>query len=366
MVTRGDAWYNRRKRKVFAMKKVLALLCGLVLLLSLAACGGTTTGESSAVEETDKITEIFKGVIRVVEEEGVYTPLRFTDEELKEYQRQPTIPYSKCTTGVRMDFYTDAAEISFTFDLGTFGNDDNATIPADGFDIFENGEYQATVTASHRSTDNRVSYTRTVTDAESRITILFPTRHEVKISNLSLGNVRPYTDYEHKILFLGDSITQGLYADKPSDGYADQVSRALNADYLNLAVGGEKFRVDALGEEIFFQPDHIVIALGTNDKHQNYALISIERNATAYYEKVAQLYPNVPVTVITPFENQGDDFVESYIKVAEKYGFTAIDGRTLIPPKRENFNPDEVHPNSTGFNLISQNLLPLLKQNMGI
>ena len=177
------------------MKKGLALLCGLVLLLSLAACGGTTTGESSAVEETDKITEIFKGVIRVVEEDGVYTPLRFTDEELKEYQRQPTIPYSKCTTGVRMDFHTDAAEISFAFNLGTFGNDDNATIPADGFDIFENGEYQTTVIASHKSSEKQVKYARQSTDTESRITILFPTRHEVKISNLSLGNVRPYTGF---------------------------------------------------------------------------------------------------------------------------------------------------------------------------
>ena len=350
------------------MKKFIALLLSVFLLVSLAACGGGVSPSESEppVSETDKITEIFKGVIRVTEEEGTYTPLRFSDEQLKEYQRQPTIPYSKCTTGVRMDFYTDAKEISFSFSLGTFGNDDNATIPQDRFDIFENGEYQASVAASHKSSVKEVTYTRTSTEAESRITVLFPTRHEAKISDLSLGNYRPYTEYTKKILFLGDSITQGLYADKPSDGYADQVSRALGADYLNLAVGGEKFRADALGEDVPFTPDHIVIALGTNDKHQNYALISIERNATAYYEKVSQLYPNVPVTVNTPFENQGDDYVESYIKVAEKFGFKAIDGRTLIPPKRENFNPDEVHPSSTGFNLIAQNLLPQLKQHMGI
>ena len=344
----------------------MSLALGIVLLLSLAACGATTSESEQPGGESDKVPEIFKGVIRVTEEEGAYTPLRFSDEQLKEYQRQPTIPYSQCTTGVRMDFYTDAKEISFSFSLGTFGNDDNATIPADGFDIFENGEYQTTVVSSHRSTDREVRFTRQSAEAESRITVLFPTRHEVKISNLALGNYRPYTEYTKKILFLGDSITQGLYADKPSDAYTDQICRELGADYLNLAVGGEKFREDALGEDVPFTPDHIVIALGTNDKHQNYALISIERNANAYYQKIAKLYPNVPVTVITPFENQGDDHVEMYIKTAEKYGFNAIDGRTLIPPKRENFNPDEVHPNSTGFASITQNLLPLLKQNMGL
>lgn len=349
------------------MKKFIALLLCTFMLISLAACGGVSPSETEPpVSESDKVAEIFKGVIRVTEEEGTYVPLRFSDEQLKEYQRQPTIPYSKCTTGVRMDFYTDAKEISFSFSLGTFGNDDNATIPQDSFDIFENGEYKASVAASHKSSVKEVTYTRTSSEAESRITVLFPTRHEAKISDLSLGNYRPYTEYTKKILFLGDSITQGLYADKPSDGYADQVSRALGADYLNLAVGGEKFRADALGEDVPFTPDHIVIALGTNDKHQNYALISIERNATAYYEKVSQLYPNVPVTVITPFENQGDDFVESYVKIAERFGFKAIDGRTLIPPKRENFNPDEVHPSSTGFALITQNLLPQLKQHMGL
>ncbi len=349
------------------MKKVVSVLLCLILLLSLAACGGGTSSSEEPVKtEAEKLAEIFRGVIRVEEEDGAYIPLRFTDKELEAYAKDPTMPYSKCTTGVRMDFYTDAADISFRFSPNNAYHDNKEGFPSDSFDIYENGEYKTSVTASFMDSNREVAYTRTSTEAESRITIVFPMRHEIRIHTLSLGNYRPYTDYEYKILFFGDSITQGLFAEMPSENYVDQVCRELNADYLNLAVGGEKFRFEALTEDVPFAPDHIVIALGTNDKHQHLSLPTIEKNCNQYCDRITRLYPNVPVTFITPFEDQGQEHVDMYTKTAEKYGFKVVDGRTLIPAVAENFNPDGVHPSSTGFALITRNLLPLLKQNMGI
>lgn len=348
------------------MKKVLAVILSVIMLLSLAACGGTTSSSEEPMSEAEKLTEIFSGITRMKDEDGVYTPLRFTDEELAAYEKDPTIPYSKCTTGVRMDFYTDAQEISFKFNVDNAYHDNKEDFPADSFDIYENGEYKESIIASGSSTVRLVSYTRQSTDAESRITIVFPMRHETRIHTLSLGNYRPYTDYSKKILFFGDSITQGLFADMPSENYVDQVCRAINADYLNLAVGGEKFRFEALADNVPFEPDHIVIALGTNDKHQHYTLPEIEKNCNQYCDRITRLYPNVPVTFITPFEDQGQEHVDMYTKTAEKYGFKVVDGRTLIPAVAANFNPDGVHPSSIGFKLIAENLLPLLKQHMGI
>ncbi len=350
------------------MKKILAAVLCLVVLVSLAACGGTTTSSSEepVLTEAEKLSQIFKGIIRLVDEDGVYKPLRFTDEELAAYEKDPTIPYSKCTTGVRMDFYTDAQEISFKFNLDTAFHDGKAQFPEDSFDIYENGEFKQSVVASGISTVRELTYTRQSSDAESRITIVFPMRHETRIYTPSLGNYRPYEEYAHKILFFGDSITQGLFADKPSDNYVDQVCRALNANYLNLAVGGEKFRFEALSDNVPFEPDHIVIALGTNDKHQHYTILEIEKNCKQYCDRITRLYPNVPVTFITPFEDQGKDHVNMYTSVAENYGFNVVDGRTLVAGIAANFNPDGVHPSTAGFNSIATNLLPLLKQHMGI
>ena len=357
------------------MKKIIAGLFCVILMISVAACGGSTSSAPSEpdVDPNAALKSLFHGIYVLeeraetfgepVEGGGVFVPLRFNSDRLADYATQENIPYGLCTTGVRLDFYTDAAEISFGFSITDGYFDGDGQHPADTFDIYENGEFAESVEVDKMGSVRKVEYTRTATE-ESRITVYFPTYHGVALYDIELGNARPVESYAYKILFLGDSITQGLFADKVSDSYVSVVACELQADYMNLAVGGEEFRADALDEEIGFTPDHIVICLGTNDVRRNHTSERLRSDCNAYFRRIRQIYKDTPVTVISPYEPYGETFVKAIQEEAVGFEMNYIDGTTLLPYVQDRYYFDIVHPNSTGFGMIAENLVPILKTHL--
>ena len=357
------------------MKRIIALFLAVFMLAALVGCGGGTTSSPSTDTQDDAevLTSLFRGIYELEERDpetgepktgtGAYAPLRFSQERLTRYEGLADIPYAKCTTGVRLDFYTSAEQVSFRFTMTDSFGDGRTGYPDDCFDIFEDDVYQESVVVSKHSEIRELNYRRKSTESESRITIVFPTLHGVILSDISLGEARPVDTYEHKILVFGDSITQGLYADKVSDNYIDTICRSLNADYMNLAVGGEVYRQSALDRDVHYEPTHIIIALGTNDFHRNHDTQQVAVDCNAYFQMISMYYPGIPVTVITPFEDQGENYVSTYTKAAQDHGCYVIDGRTLMPMTAENLF-DTVHPNSQGFSVLAQNLLPIMRERL--
>ena len=364
------------------MKKLIGVMLALCMLVIVVGCGATS---SSAPSEPDAVNdpnaylaELFHGIDKLEERDGAFgevkigggsfVPMRFSHERLAAYEAynetaKIKAPYFHCTVGVRMDFYTDASTISFHFSIIDGFFDGKPEYAVDTFNIFENGEFMKSVDVVKGSASD-LTYTRTSTEPESRITIVFPGYHGVSLSNLQLGNTRPVEDYEHKILVFGDSISQGLFADKPADNYVHQVATALNADYMNLSVGGEVYRADALDENINFEPTHILVALGTNDYYSNMTPAKVKNNADAYFEKLSAIYPDIPVTVIAPFGNIPDVYYENIKEAATPYGYDVIDGTTLISKKVSSWNQDNVHPSTLGFNEITAALTPILQEKL--
>ena len=294
-------------------------------------------------------------------EGGAWIPLRFGKKRLEEYATHKNIPYGRCATGVRLDFYTDAKEISFDFILTEGHYDGSTQYPADTFDIYENGTLRTSVIADKTSDLRRVSYIPA--DAgESRITVYFPIRHGIAIHHIRLGHARPVESYRHKILFLGDSITQGLFAERAADGYAYALARDLDADFMNLAVGGEEFRPAALDDEIGFTPDYIIVCQGTNDVHRKHTPEQLKSDAHQYLGRIRQIYGDTPVLVISPFEPYDPAYNEAIREESAVFGMTMLDGTALLPHEKENYSVDLVHPNSVGFGVITRNLLPILKE----
>ncbi len=361
------------------MKRILSILLSALLLLTVVGCGGTETpSEPEIVDPNAYLSDLFHGIYKLEEREGAYgdpkigggsfIPMRFSHERIKAYQEynetaKIKIPYYDCTTGVRMDFYTDADTVSFHYSVTAGFFDGDTTKAIDTFNIYENGEYQASQDVVKGVADD-VIYTRKSSEAESRITIIFPNYHGVSLSLFDLGNTRPVEDYDHKILFFGDSISQGLFADKPADGYVHQVSAALNADYMNLSVGGEIFRVGALDQDVNFDPTYIVVALGTNDYYGGVSLSNVTANAYQYLQKVKEFYPNIPITVISPFGSFSPDYNAAIAEAAERANCHYIDGSTLISGNSASWNSDKVHPASAGFAEITAALTPILKEQL--
>ena len=365
------------------MKRWLCLTLSFLLLLSVIGCSSGSTSTPSEPEPPEDpnayLTDLFHGIYKLEERDGAYgdpkigggafIPMRFSHERIKAYEEynetaKIKIPYYDCTTGVRMDFYTDADTISFHYSVTAGFFDGNPDYAVDTFNIYENGEYKSSQKVVKGVADD-VVYSRKSTETESRITIVFPNYHGVSLSMFDLGNTRPVEDYDHKILFFGDSISQGLFADKPADGYVHQVSANLNADYMNLAVGGEIFRKDALDQEVNFDPTYIVVALGTNDFYAGVPVTHVMANARQYLHAVKTIYPDIPITVISPFGNISADYNAAIADAAQENACHYIDGTTLIGHTAASWNKDMVHPSSAGFAEITASLTPILQEKLG-
>ena len=83
----------------------------------------------------DVFKKLFHACIDVEKTEKGYLAKRFTKKQYEVYKTKPWCIYPHCTTGVYMEFVTDAEEISFDYSFSCL------FFPEVVFDIFENGIY---------------------------------------------------------------------------------------------------------------------------------------------------------------------------------------------------------------------------------
>ncbi len=370
------------------MKKLISVIVLISICLSLlCACNkqepeavpseSASVGESASESQVDTaaleehnayLQSLFGGIVKLEERSGsygdealgggTYVPMRFTHERIEAYEAYGAIakvgtPYFNCTTGVTMDFITDAPEISFSYVVKEMFFDRSPDHPDDCFALFENGELMETYLVQN-GTNTDLVYARK-SEGESRITIVFPSWHGIALSNINVGNARPYDEYENSFLFLGDSITQGLFADNPGENWAHIVAQSFNASYYNLAVGGEVFRNDAFDYIEGFNPTHIFVALGENDYYSGVPEAQMAQNCRNYLTEVKMMYPGVPVTVVSSFNHdKPESWTNAMLSVAKELGCNAIDGTGFASAEADSWNADRVHPSSKGFKEIAE------------
>lgn len=72
-----------------------------------------------------------------------------------------------------------------------------------------------------------------------------------------------------KVLWLGDSITQGYGPLRSSCTYVSVANRILNYDIINQGIGGYIYDKNSLMKMEGYEPDKIIVALGTNQYKDN-------------------------------------------------------------------------------------------------
>ena len=308
---------------------------------------------------------IFRHCTRVMEQDGVYTPVRFSDERLRVYREEkPECPYACCPVGMSMEFKTDAEKISFSYRMTKI------YYPVIVFDIYENGLFMRAVREPDGSESGTVEYTLQTPGAV--VEIFFPIGADVTFFDIRIGKFTTVSHaHEPKLLVLGDSISQGLFGVNPSVSVIPLLARHYGYDYLNLSVGGEVFRPDLVEPELAFAPDRILVELGTNDLVFVQDIHKIRKNIDAFFAELKRRFPNTPVTVVSPFWQivfaEGTDEMDGKLrttlligeharKVAAEYGHTALDGIQLSPHEQEFFS-DHAHPSDKGFAYLALELI---------
>lgn len=200
-----------------------------------------------------------------------------------------------------------------------------------------------------------------------------------KLSLLFLAlftSISAFSQSPIKVAFVGNSITQGPGRDNP-DSYPLQVAALLGESYgvKNFGVSGrtllKKGDYPYWNEPQFqqvkdFQPDVVVIKLGTNDsKPQNWVhkadfvkdYLDLIAEFRAHMPKDGKVYVVIPVPVtrvnfgINP-EVMNNEQRLMLMEIIQKSGAEAIDLYTPLMDKPE-LLPDGVHPNTEGLSIMA-------------
>ena len=254
---------------------------------------------------------------------------------------------AETTTGVRLDFETDSKFFAFGIKKGN------------RFEYLIDGVYQGTLASP-----------RIELDAPCRITLVFPSHDIGIIDNVELSDGASVTrhKFDRKILFIGDSITQGWNAGIDTLSYAYRTSFALNAESIIQGVGGAYYHASTFADS-GFDPEAVIVAYGTNDVHHFKTKEDMTEQLRLYLGKVKETYKKSKIYAISPIwvsggseEMRMGNLWECYELIAdeiEKCGIKHIPGLELVPHDTK-FFADALHPNADGFGEYAENLVKII------
>ena len=305
----------------------------------------------------DTIKSITVGAVRIWNDNGNVHFCKCTQKQVDAwYKLEPILgERAENTTGIRLDFYTNSSTFSFTAVSGT------------KFEIYVNNLMKYNLRHSD-IVDG--SYSIKLDGAENRITLILPS-HDAPgvISAIELDDgatVRP-VDFDCKMMFIGDSITQGWDSGYDSLSYAYRVSRFFNADSVIHGVGGGFFHETIFDADVPYDPDIVVIAFGTNDWGRFRTLDALKEQAAKFLGAIAKKYAGKKIFAISPIwradtENPRatgtfEDVCSAVKTEITNAGIILIDGLTLVPHHSDYYADVYLHPNALGFGIYAENLI---------
>lgn len=241
-------------------------------------------------------------------------------------------------------------------------------VPVDSFEILIDGESHLKSVKNHTIKMNFENPNR----QSKLVKIYFPIIIPVKIRNLKSNGEVLLPEKRDSLLFLGDSITQGLNVGKASRTYAAQLAEKLNLEPINQGIAGYTFDADYLNGLDRVNPKMVVSAFGTNDWFFGTDYEQIKHNIEVYFKKLHQIFPKTPIVVIVPLWRRdlnhvtpsGQVFgrVRNRIKkTAKRYNnMTVIGGFGLVPHDKKYYSDGYLHPNVLGFDQMTDKLFKRL------
>lgn len=306
----------------------------------------------------DQIKAFTSGAVSVEKEDGIIRFKRMTVAQEEAFREAAPHLYvnTLSTTGITIDFHTDSAALT----LQTGGP----------------GKYEVLINDQPRFQflcKEAKACCMDLEPGEKKITIVLPCHSVGTIANirLNLGSRVWAHSYDKKLLFAGDSITQGWQSKWDCLTYTHLVARYYNADAMNWGVGGTCFYPKTF-QDVSFDADAVIVAYGTNDFNACRSMEHFRENCQGYLANVKAVYPDKPVFCLTPLWRAEQNMIRkvgtlhdiraALTEIANSFGFTVIDGLKLMPHVPEFYADERLHPNDLGFSVYAQSLIRELNQ----
>lgn len=307
----------------------------------------------------EQIKKIYFGAYSFTEEDGYIRAYQYTKAQMdyfKEASDDFWYPRSMASTAKTLEFTTDADKVSFAYRIIWKGSEDSFEIMADGVisrivyvkDIPEDGTLSFDLLAGRK-----------------QVVIYLPADATVLIKDVDIDGAYEPAVKKEKVLWLGDSITQGFGPLRSAQTYVSVANRLLGYDIINQGIGGYVYDKKSLMPMEGYKPDKIIVALGTN-QYGDKTMDAVEE----YYIRLMEIYGDTPVLCISPLW-RGDNlegvptlmkYCENIKKIAGKYkNVKIVDGMKLVPHLGE-YYLDMLHPNCLGCEVYGRNLVEEIRR----
>ncbi len=290
-------------------------------------------------------------------EDGWLQAFQYSEEQMAYFRAVSDFWYDRCmaSTAKTLEMTTDARAVSFEYRFIWEGSQDS-------FELAVNG--QITDIRYVRELPKAGKLAWTLPEGSKNIVIYLPVDATVLIRGFETDGTAVPARKKEKVLWLGDSITQGFGPLRSGQTYVSVANRILNYDIINQGIGGYVYDRKSLMRMEGYVPDKIIVALGTNQFG-----CETMKDVEEYYETLLGIYgARIPVLCVTPLW-RGDlpeqipvliRFCESVKAIAGRYpNVTVVDGFTLVPHLPEYFL-DNLHPNALGTEVYGRNLAAVI------
>ena len=292
-------------------------------------------------------------------EDGWLQAFQYSDAQMAYFRTAFDFWYDRCmaTTAKTLEMTTNARTVSFEYRIIWEGSQDSFELAVDN---------QITEIRYVKDLPKEGKLTWNLPDGEKNVVIYLPADATVLIRNCEVdGSFSPARKNE-KVLWLGDSITQGFGPLRSAQTYVSVANRLLNYDIINQGIGGYVYDKKSLIKMDGYTPDKIIVALGTNQFG-----CETMQDVEEYYETLISIYgTEIPILCVTPLW-RGDvpdgfptlaRFCENVKAIAGRYpNVKIIDGFKLVPHLPEYFL-DNLHPNQLGTETYGRNLVEEIRR----
>lgn len=307
--------------------------------------------------------ELFHGVVNLIEKDGYTIPRRFTFLQEKAVEESASFSARvRCSASVTLEIYTDAEKVAFDYKF-FFRTGVNST-----FEVYTDGFLTHLIKDNELADEGVLSFS--FNRGKKHIEIYLPNYSEVGVKNFVVDGVYESISLKDtKVLFYGDSITQGGGSERSGCTYVNVTKRALDYEVLNWGIGGYPFD-EKIVQLSPFQPHKIVVAMGTNNRFCAYE--KNKKDIGAFFVKLDETYPHIPVLVLLPpwDGSVGEEWCKNYRAIKSlietnvtKYPqMQIVSAYNMVPHFIDYYMEDLIHPNSLGMETYGNNLVKVIKQ----
>ena len=309
----------------------------------------------------EELKKIYCGALYFEEtEDGYLKANQYTKPQMDYFEKAFLMWFERCdaSSAKTIELKTDATKVSFEYKIIWKCSEDSVELAVDGL---------ATKISYLKDMDMEGSISWDMPEGVKDVTIYLPSDATMLVRNFEIDSTYESIPKNEKVLWLGDSITQGYGPLRSYQTYVSVANRVLKYDILNQGIGGYIYDKNSLMKMDGYNPDKIIVALGTNQYGEEDAAKAV----SDYYETLIDIYGDeIPILVITPLW-RGDNpegvptlerFCETIKEIVCKYkNIKIVDGLKMVPHLEE-YYLDNLHPNGLGTEVYGRNLVEEIRR----